>query len=135
MKTKTIAISTINLKPSLKKLVRPMNEGEWKRFLADVRAHGIREPLVLNAEDELLDGYHRLKAAKALGLEEVPYRTRNPRDEVAYVRSANVHRRHLGKIDVEAALKAMGATKRGKLGPKGTVSLSLKEGYEKIADE
>src|SRR3990170_9044683 len=106
---KMIAVEKIQQRSSLRKLVRPMNEGEWKRFLADVKAHGIREPLVLNADDELLDGYHRLKAAKALGLEEVPYRKRNPKDEVAYVRSANVHRRHLANVDVTAALKAMGA--------------------------
>ena len=82
-------------------LVPTMTGGEQLYDLvADIRKHGLRHPIVLY-EGKILDGRHRYTACltaevkprtvdgdKYLGIE-------NHADAVAYVISANIHRRHL----------------------------------------
>jgi N6-adenosine-specific RNA methylase IME4 len=48
-----------------------MRRDEWTAFLADVRLRGIVEPLVVRGST-VLDGRHRLRAAKELNLAFVP---------------------------------------------------------------
>jgi hypothetical protein len=53
--------------------VPEMPAEQWRTFLQSVRAHGVREPLrLLPGTSTVLDGRHRLKAAKVAGLPEVP---------------------------------------------------------------
>jgi ParB-like chromosome segregation protein Spo0J len=82
-----------------------MRGAEFDELVADVRANGLIEPIVIY-EGQVLDGRNRLRACQAAGIE--------PRfepfvgdDPAAFVISANVHRRHLTgeqKRDVIAAL-------------------------------
>ena len=75
-----------------------MRPSEWMAFLGDIRERGILEPLRV-AEDglTLLDGRHRVRAARELGLPEVPVAPAacGPGDEAAYALKAALHRRHL----------------------------------------
>ena len=66
-------------------------------------------PIVLNQDNVFLDGHHRLRACKELGIP-VSYSikdfTGKPLDELKYVVSINLHRRHLDEFQrAEIALK------------------------------
>ena len=50
------------------------NGPEWQPFVEDVRATGIREPLIALPGGHVVDGGHRLDAARELALETVPVR-------------------------------------------------------------
>jgi len=47
--------------------------GDLTELAVSIKENGIRKPLELNSLNELVDGFRRFKAAKAAGLEEVPY--------------------------------------------------------------
>jgi protein gp37 len=66
---------------------------EFDELVADIRAHGVREPIWLY-EGKILDGRNRERAALAAGVE-CPTRTYDGDDPVSFVLSANLHRRHL----------------------------------------
>jgi hypothetical protein len=74
----------------------PLMEGEeFDALVADVKANGQREPIVL-FEKMILDGRNRYRACLAAGVE--PYLMEGDdwiTDPAAYVISANIHRRHL----------------------------------------
>ncbi len=135
---KMILISKILERKSLKKLTRKMDEVEWKRLVADVKDRGFVNPVTLGGNDVLLDGYHRVKVARYLGLKEIWYRRESPEDvegERAYIRSQNVARRHLSSRDVVRALRKMKAKAQpGKKGAEPWDNVpTLEEGYAKVA--
>jgi hypothetical protein len=66
---------------------------ELEQLAADIRANGLREAIVLH-DGQVLDGRNRLAACKLAGVEP-HYRDHDGTDPIAYVLSANVHRRHL----------------------------------------
>lgn len=47
--------------------------GDLTELTASIKEHGVRKPLELNSLHQLVDGFRRLRAAKAAGLTEVPY--------------------------------------------------------------
>src|SRR5262245_9108090 len=72
----------------------PLMEGvEFEELVADIKANGLREPIVM-FEDKVLDGRNRYRACAAAGIEPTftLYQGDNP---AAYVISANIRRRHL----------------------------------------
>lgn len=78
-----------------------MSDEELRELGEDIKAHGLRKRIVFlqGSELELLDGRNRLEAMERAGveLEAKHWTPTNPSDPVAYVLSANVHRRHLTK--------------------------------------
>lgn len=88
---------------SLADIVPPMTAVEFAELKADIKAHGLLEPITLY-EGKILDGKHRYRACRALN---VPFKTRNWRSEDGspsqYVISENVKRRHLS-VGQKAAL-------------------------------
>lgn len=113
-----VAVSALRLHP-LAARVPEMRPAEWRAFLEDVRQRGILEPLRV-AEDGLtvLDGRHRLRAARELGLAEAPADPADcePGGETGYMLRAALHRRHLSD-DQRAILgarlaDALGAERR-----------------------
>lgn len=89
----------LKLNPLLDALVPQMREKEeWPAFLEDIRHHGILEPLVVGPDGvTVLDGRHRLRAAKELGLTTVRVRQADlcGQTETEYAVNAAVLRRHL----------------------------------------
>jgi ParB-like chromosome segregation protein Spo0J len=89
----------------------PLNNAEFKEFVADIKAHGLREPITLY-QGRILDGIHRYRACLRLKIE--PQFVEFEGDDAAahaFVLSRNVHRRHLKAKDkrkvIAALLKAM----------------------------
>ncbi len=76
-------------------LVPPMTPEEWAEFKADVKAHGLHEPITLY-EGKILDGTHRYRAAKELGIK-IKTREWRPDDgePIDFLISENVRRRQL----------------------------------------
>ncbi len=72
-----------------------MLRDEYVELVADIKANGLREPLML-FEDQVLDGRHRCRACVDLGIAlNTRTFTGTTADAKAYVVSLNVHRRHL----------------------------------------
>lgn len=81
-------------------IVPEMPEADFRDLVEDIRTRGIVEPLhVLFGREEgvVLDGRHRLRAARELGLERVPVTDVELRGQtpVGYMLLAAVRRRHL----------------------------------------
>jgi ParB-like chromosome segregation protein Spo0J len=54
-----------------------MSKGEYKLLYQDIASNGIREPIcyvIDNGVKKVVDGHHRLKIARALGIASVPTR-------------------------------------------------------------
>lgn len=86
--------------------VFPMIKGRaFAELVEDVREHGVKEPIVF-WDGKLLDGRNRSMACIEVGLDPLNYAVDieggDGFDPVAYVLSANLHRRHLGETEREA---------------------------------
>lgn len=74
----------------------PLIDGsEFDELVADIRQHGVREPVWLH-EGKILDGRNRYRAASAAGVD-CPMRTYDGDDPIAFVVSLNLKRRHLSE--------------------------------------
>lgn len=89
-------------------LVPTMPVSEFQALLEDIRRRGILEPLHVQFDGTVLDGRHRLRAARALGLTTVPVLLVHLKDEtpVSYMLRAALLRRHL--TDDQKAIIAEG---------------------------
>lgn len=91
----------------------PLIEGDdFDAFAADIRANGLRNPIILH-DGLILDGRNRLRACKAAGVPArfEPYRGDDP---LAFVLSLNLARRHLNESQ-----RAMVAAKLANVGHGG----------------
>lgn len=95
----------------------PLIEGaEFEQLVADIKANGVREP-VITYEGKILDGRNRFKAANAAGAD-VPFREYEGADPLGFVISLNLHRRHLNESQramVAAAIATLGQGKPANL--------------------
>jgi N6-adenosine-specific RNA methylase IME4 len=90
----------------------PLIEGEdFQALVADIRQHGLHEPIVL-LEDKILDGRNRYRACIAAGVDPifVPYRGDDP---VSFVISFNLRRRHLDESQRAMVAAKLATLRRG----------------------
>lgn len=71
-----------------------MDEEAFKALKADIDVNGQREPVVF-CDGKLIDGRNRLRACQELGIDPSDCELEAGADPVAYVLSANLHRRQL----------------------------------------
>ena len=106
-------------------LVPPMTDGEFRDLLASVRQHGLQEPCLLLYEGQVLDGWHRYRAAREVDAR-VETKDYGGDDPLGVVMRANAVRRHLTPrqradlfVAARKALEAAGATRRDQTGGAG----------------
>lgn len=78
-------------------LVPEMSAIEWQEFIENVKKFGIRQPIAINKDLTILDGRHRVRACKELGIEKIAAIV-NEMDEqqaIEYVRDTAIERRTL----------------------------------------
>ena len=80
-------------------MVCPLARLEYENLKESIRQqNGIQIPIIINENNVVLDGYHRLKAIRELLIEAVPVLVKsfdNEFDEQAFVISTNLERRQL----------------------------------------
>ena len=74
-------------------LMPAMTDEEYGALRDDIRANGLLAPITLY-DGQVLDGRHRLRACRELGIEP-RYETFTGDDPLSFVVATNVHRRHL----------------------------------------
>jgi N6-adenosine-specific RNA methylase IME4 len=84
------------LKPHKLADIFPLMEGdEFDALVSDIKANGLREPIVL-FEEKILDGRNRHRACMQGGIEP-KFKTYRGDDPLGYVISLNIERRHLNE--------------------------------------
>ena len=74
-----------------------MDEVAFTALVADIAAHGQREPILI-LDGQVIDGRHRLRACEQLGLEPLVRQvSADDGDPFGLVVSLNLHRRHLSE--------------------------------------
>jgi len=72
----------------------PMTEEEFQLLVEDIRHHWLQEPL-WRYQGQIIDGFHRYRACRALGIEPAYQEWDGMGSLVHFVASRNLHRRHL----------------------------------------
>lgn len=88
-----------------------MTEEELDDLAADIQANGQLQPIILDAEGQLIDGRNRLEGCRRAGVEP-KFGTLNGHDAVAFILSSNSHRRHLNSTQKYLSI-AMGMEASG----------------------
>lgn len=101
---KSIATKDLDVH-SLSMLFPTVNEEDVSALALDIKNNGVVVPLEV-WQGKVVDGKHRLAAATACGLEQVPcVEIEGTEDEVVqYIWALNVPRRHLTKTQIAAAI-------------------------------
>ena len=86
-----------------------LGEQEIQDLADDISAHGLRTPIVIDADGKILDGRNRAAACTIAGVKPTfePF-VGSDEEKLAFVISANIHRRHLDssqRASVAAKLK------------------------------
>lgn len=86
----------LKINPLYTSLMTPLSDEEYSGLKESIRAHGQFNPIVVNLDDTVLDGHNRYKVCQELGIKpKVKKVSFNPKDEIDYVLSVNINRRHL----------------------------------------
>lgn len=104
-----------------------MSDAEFQGLVADIREHGLREPIVLH-EGKILDGRNRYRACQSIGTPARSIIWDQQGTTEAFVISHNLHRRHLNETQ-RAMIAARLATRKRQdtLIPGGPQSLNKLE--------
>jgi ParB-like chromosome segregation protein Spo0J len=108
---------------SLANLFPPMDELSLAALVADIRAHGLREPITLY-QGEIIDGVHRYRACLQAGVEP-RFEAYEGSEPLSFVISKNLQRRHLDagqRAMIAAKLATMRQGARTDLAPIGAMS-------------
>lgn len=92
-------------------LLTALRRAVYKELKESIARYGIQVPLIVNSNNVLLDGYHRLRIARELQIQYAPCTIRdfqNELEEREFVITVNVLRRHMNTAQkVEVAVKLL----------------------------
>lgn len=93
----TIPVEELKEDKILSQLVPEMTVAEYERFIDSVKTSGINTPIHINNDMTILDGRHRVKACKELGIREIDCLVHNfdKTQTVNFVRDTAIERRNL----------------------------------------
>ena len=75
----------------------------YEELKKSIQQLGFLDPITVNKNYEILDGYTRYRIAKELGIKEIPveiYETSGREEELDIIASFNLKRRHLSKDEI-----------------------------------
>ena len=105
-----------------------MSDEDFAALKDDIEVNGQREPVMI-FEGMVLDGWHRYRACLDLGLKPQHFTFPEGDDPVAFVKGANLHRRHLTASQRAAAVVACAAWVPANIGrPRGAPGAPLGKG-------
>jgi ParB-like chromosome segregation protein Spo0J len=91
---------TVNVHPAADEMPE-IDETTFALFKADIAKHGVLVPIVIQ-HGTLIDGRHRVRAARELGIPCPSIEAKDGIDAVELVASMNLHRRHLSPDQIVA---------------------------------
>ena len=87
----------------------PFGKEDFEKLKDSIRKHGVIVPVEYDEEDEIVDGHHRVRACKELGITDWPRKVRSYQSdghllEMAW--SLNAFRRHLSRAEKDSMIRA-----------------------------
>lgn len=100
-----IKISELKTNETISNLIPEMTEKEYLDLKTSIDEEGIRHAIDINADNTILDGRHRVRACKSLGIESIKYNRHdlNESEAIKFVVDTAVQRRSLSstqKLDI-----------------------------------
>lgn len=84
----------LKVNPEYEAMMPPLSESEYQALRESISENGLYHPVIVNEDGIVLDGHHRLKACKELGIEP-EYKIRKFGDQDRFIVESNLTRRHL----------------------------------------
>jgi len=100
-----VSVDEIKEVPEYKELMPENNS--YEELKESIQQLGFLDPIIINKNYEILDGYTRYRIAKELGIKEIPveiYETSGREEELDIIASFNLKRRHLSKDEIIALI-------------------------------
>lgn len=94
-----IKISELKTNETISDLIPEMTDKEYLDLKTSIDEEGIRHAIDINADNTILDGRHRVRACKSLGIESIMYNRHDlsESEAIKFVRDTAIERRHLTK--------------------------------------
>ena len=76
----------------------PLSEAEYQELRDSIQAVGIQVPIIVGVKGEIIDGEHRVRACRELGITDIPRLVRtfaSEAERTAFIIQVNLARRHL----------------------------------------
>lgn len=90
-------VQEIKIKPEYENFTPKQSPDEYKALLKSIKQYGQLEEIIINQDGIILDGHHRFKACRELGIEFIKYEIRHcdsELDEISFINEINAKRRH-----------------------------------------
>lgn len=111
----SISIGKVTFGIPFADLLRPLSDEDYRLLKEDIQARGIIVPIVLDENGDVIDGYHRLRIAAELNLDDIPFDTQSglsedEKEDLAW--KLNDLRRHMTREERQA--RVVRERKKGK---------------------
>ncbi|MBE0069847.1 ParB/RepB/Spo0J family partition protein [Thermoanaerobacterium thermosaccharolyticum] len=116
-----IKVELLKVHPRNKEFFDDMEGDKWKDFVESIKTSGIIQPLIVTDDYIVISGHQRLKAAKELGLAEVPCEVHEYTDKdgitaedwkLKDLLESNLMQRGIGNINPMKSARCIGELKR-----------------------
>ncbi len=94
----------------IQSLIPPLSDDEFEALKEDIAKHGVIVPVVIDQHGAIVDGHHRVRACKELGIEDYPVIVRAYPDEdnrTEDMLKLNLQRRHIDKQQLNELIQTL----------------------------